>query len=103
MTNEEAIKLLSKIMRAILPSNSLLPSTDNPIKECFGMAIKALEVMDGIPHFDYCEGLEKGYKKGRQEGYTEGYNSAVHDYQIGATYDPDTDTYWDVRKGMYGN
>ena len=42
MTNEEAIKLLSQIMDALLASNSWLPSTDNPIKESFGMAINAL-------------------------------------------------------------
>ena len=43
MTNEEAIKFLSQIMDALLASNSWLPSTDNPIKESFGMAIDALE------------------------------------------------------------
>ena len=43
MTNEEAIKLLSQIMDALLANNSLLPSTHNPIKESFGMAINALE------------------------------------------------------------
>ena len=42
MTNEEAIKFLSQIMDALLASNSWLPSTDNPIKESFGMAINAL-------------------------------------------------------------
>ena len=42
MTNKEAIILLSQIMDAILASNSWLPSTDNPIKESFGMAINAL-------------------------------------------------------------
>ena len=42
MTNEEAIQFLSQIMDALLASNSWLPSTDNPIKESFGMAINAL-------------------------------------------------------------
>ena len=42
MTKEEAIQFLSQIMDALLASNSWLPSTDNPIKESFGMAIKAL-------------------------------------------------------------
>ena len=42
MTNEEAIKLLSQIRDALLASNSWLPSTKNPIKESFGMAINAL-------------------------------------------------------------
>ena len=46
MTNEEAIKFLSQIMGAILASNSWLPSTDNPIKESFGMAINALEAQE---------------------------------------------------------
>ena len=46
MTNEEAIKLLSQVRDAILASNSWLPSTDNPIKECFGMAIEALKAQD---------------------------------------------------------
>ena len=46
MTNEEAIKLLSQVMDAILASNSWLPSTDNPIKECFGMAIEALKAQE---------------------------------------------------------
>lgn len=43
MTNEEAIKFLSQIMDVLLASNSWLPSTDNPIKESFGMAIDALK------------------------------------------------------------
>lgn len=43
MTKEEAIKLLSQIRDALLASNSWLPSTDNPIKESFGMAIEALQ------------------------------------------------------------
>ena len=42
MTNEEAIKFLSQIRDALLASNSWLPSTHNPIKESFGMAINAL-------------------------------------------------------------
>ena len=42
MTNEEAIKLLSQIRDALLASNSWLPSTKNPIKESFGIAINAL-------------------------------------------------------------
>ena len=42
MTNDEAIKLLSQIMDVLLASNSWLPSTKNPIKESFGMAIDAL-------------------------------------------------------------
>ena len=42
MTNDEAIKLLSQIMDVLLASNSWLPSTKNPIKESFGMAINAL-------------------------------------------------------------
>ena len=46
MTNEEAIKFLSQIMDAILASNSWLPSTDNPIKESFGMAINALKAQE---------------------------------------------------------
>jgi len=46
MTNEEAIRFLSQIMDAILVSNSWLPSTDNPIKESFGMAINALQAQD---------------------------------------------------------
>ena len=46
MTNEEAIKLLSQIMDALLASNSWLPSTKNPIKESFGMAISALTAQD---------------------------------------------------------
>lgn len=89
MTNNEAIKTL----KANYPD-----ACYGQLREAVDTAINALEAVDGIPHFDYCEGLEKGYKKGKQEGYTEGYNSAVHDYQIGATYDPDTNTYWDVRK-----
>lgn len=46
MTNEEAIKLLSQIRDALLASNSWLPSTHNPIKECFGMAIAALRAQE---------------------------------------------------------
>lgn len=46
MTKEEAIKLLSQIMDALLASNSWLPSTDNPIKEAFGMAISALQAQE---------------------------------------------------------
>lgn len=46
MTREEAIKLLSQIMGALLVSNSWLPSTDNPIKEAFGMAISALQAQE---------------------------------------------------------
>ena len=46
MTNEEAIKFLSQIKDALLASNSWLPSTDNPIKESFGMAINALTAQD---------------------------------------------------------
>ena len=45
MTKEEAIKLLSQIMDTLLVSNSWLPSTDNPIKEAFGMAIDALNTL----------------------------------------------------------
>ena len=46
MTNEEAIQFLSQIMDALLASNSWLPSTDNPIKESFGMAINALKAQE---------------------------------------------------------
>ena len=46
MTKEEAIKLLLQIMDTILVSNSWLPSTDNPIKEAFGMAISALQAQE---------------------------------------------------------
>jgi len=46
VTKEEAIKLLSQIMDIILVSNSWLPSTDNPIKEAFGMAISALQAQE---------------------------------------------------------
>lgn len=49
MTNKEAIKLLSQIRDALLASNSWLPSTDNPIKESFGMAISALAEQRWIP------------------------------------------------------
>lgn len=42
MTNKEANKFLSQIMDVLLANNSWLPSTDNPIKESFGMAINAL-------------------------------------------------------------
>ena len=42
MTNQEAIKFLSQIRDILLVSNSWLPSTHNPIKESFGMAINAL-------------------------------------------------------------
>ena len=55
MTNEEAIQFLSQIMDALLASNSWLPSTDNPIKESFGMAINALqaqEVSNNSPELD---------------------------------------------------
>lgn len=46
MTKGEAIKLLSQIMDALLVSNSWLPSTDNPIKEAFGMAISTLQAQE---------------------------------------------------------
>lgn len=42
MTNQEAIKFLSQIRDILLMDNSWLPSTDNPIKEAFSMAINAL-------------------------------------------------------------
>ena len=48
MTNEEAIQFLSQIMDALLASNSWLPSTDNPIKESFGMAINALKAQEQL-------------------------------------------------------
>ena len=51
MTRNEAIKLLSQIMDALLISNSWLPSTDNPIKEAFGMAISALQVRESCNNF----------------------------------------------------
>ena len=59
MTNKEAIKILSQIMDILLKSNSWLPSTKNPIKESFGMAIDALtaqekaqEVSNDSPELD---------------------------------------------------
>ena len=51
MTRNEAIKLLSQIMDALLISNSWLPSTDNPIKEAFGMAISALQAQESCNNF----------------------------------------------------
>lgn len=48
MTNREAIEFLSQIRDALLASNSWLPSTDNPIKESFGMAINALTTQEQL-------------------------------------------------------
>ena len=80
MTNEEAIKFLSQIMDAILASNSWLPSTDNPIKESFGMAINALEaqeksqeVSNNSPELvrcGQCKYAEVADVQDNQDGYT---------------------------------
>ena len=61
MTNEEAIKFLSQIMDAILVSNSWLPSTDNPIKESFGMAIEALKAQPEIVRCKECVYADENY------------------------------------------
>lgn len=55
MTNKEAIKVLSQIRDVLLASNSWLPSTKNPIKESFGMAINALTAQPLVLTCDGCK------------------------------------------------
>jgi hypothetical protein len=71
MTKEEAIQFLSQIMDALLASNSWLPSTDNPIKESFGMAINALKAQEQLSNKSPELDSEFGELISRQEAVDE--------------------------------
>ena len=82
MTNEEAIKLLSQIRDVLLASNSWLPSTHNPIKESFGMAINALkaqEVSNDSPELDKENG-ELIRRKAAIEALKEAFNPSITNF-----------------------
>lgn len=50
---------------------------------------------------DYTAGHYDGYRDGHDDGYREGYNdgyqAAVNDFKCGYTYNPETNSRWDVR------